>query len=54
MYGSIQTATLPLLPMLCICKNLDSMNVDGVVVLIEGGGDTSTLHAVIKLFTQMR
>ena len=26
-----------------------SVNVDGVVVLLEGGGDTSTLNAVIKL-----
>ena len=26
-----------------------SVNIDGVVVLLGDGGDTSTLHAVIKL-----
>ena len=30
-----------------------SVNVDGVLVLLGGGGDTSTLHGVIELFFEI-
>ena len=30
-----------------------SVNVNGVVVLLGGSADTSTLHAVIKLFVEL-